>query len=87
MQDKLERELRLRGKIYRAEAELDTKKEEIVEMGEQSKGNIDVEAGLMRDRTSLELGMVAGELDAELAASSGRRAGGERTKRQGEARD
>ena len=68
VQDKLERELRLRGKIYRAEAELDTKKEEIVEMGEQSKGNIDVEAGLMRDRTSLELGMVAGELDAELAA-------------------
>ena len=68
VQDKLERELRLRGKIYRAEAELDTKKEEIVDMGEQSKGNIDVEAGLMRDRTSLELGMVAGELDAELAA-------------------
>jgi len=33
VQDKLERELRLRGKIYRAEAELDTKKEEIVEMG------------------------------------------------------
>tara|TARA_B100000003_G_scaffold188730_2_gene185346 strand:- start:1088 stop:2056 length:969 start_codon:yes stop_codon:yes gene_type:complete len=68
VQDKLERELRLRGKIYRAEAELDTKKEEIMDMGEQSKGNIDVEAGLMRDRTSLELGMVAGELDAELAA-------------------
>ena len=68
VQDKLERELRLRGKIYRAEAELDTKKEEIMDMGEQSKGNIDAEAGLMRDRTSLELGMVAGELDAELAA-------------------
>jgi len=68
VQDKLERELRLRGKIYRAEAELDTKKEEIMDMGEQSKGNIDAEADLVRDRTSLELGMVAGELDAELAA-------------------
>ena len=68
VQDKLERELRMRGKIYRAEQELDEAKDGIVELGNESKTNIDAEAGLVRDRTSLELGMVAGELDAELAA-------------------
>ena len=68
VQDKLERELRMRGKIYRAEQELDEAKDGIVEIGNESKTNIDAEAGLVRDRTSLELGMVAGELDAELAA-------------------
>jgi len=68
VQDKLERELRLRGKIYRAERELDEKKAEIADMGETNKNTIDAEADLVRDRTSLEIGMVAGELDAELAA-------------------
>lgn len=68
VQDKLERELRMRGKIYRAEQELDEAKDGIIELGNESKTNIDAEAGLVRDRTSLELGMVAGELDAELAA-------------------
>lgn len=68
VQDKLERELRLRGKIYRAERELEEKKEEIADMGETNKNTIDAEADLVRDRASLEIGMVAGELDAELAA-------------------
>ena len=68
VRDELERELRLRGKIYRAEKELEAKKDEIVELGNASKSSIDAEAGVAKDRVSLELGMIAGELDAELAA-------------------
>ena len=68
VREELELELRLRGKIYRAEKELDEKKEEIRELGDASKTNIDAEAGVAKDRNSLELGMIAGELDAELAA-------------------
>ena len=48
VQDKLERELRVRGKIYRAEQELDEAKDGIVELGNESKTNIDAE-GMMRN--------------------------------------
>jgi len=64
----LERELRLRGKIYRAEAALEEAKGAIADAGDSNKTSIDNEASLVRDRTSLELGMVAGELDRELEA-------------------
>ena len=68
LQNSLERELRIQGRIYRAEKELDEAKDGIAELGDTNKNTIDAEASLVRDRTSLELGMVAGELDAELEA-------------------
>ena len=51
-----------------ATMDMEEKKEEIADMGETNKNTIDAEADLVRDRASLEIGMVAGELDAELAA-------------------
>jgi len=65
IEDVLKRELRLRKKIDEAE-KLERGREKINELAEKKKEELDREMSLMQDKNSLEFGLIANDLDAEL---------------------
>ena len=66
IEDVLKRELRLRKKIDEAEEKLERGREKINELAEKKKEELDREMSLMQDKNSLEFGLIANDLDAEL---------------------
>ena len=66
IEDVLKRELRLRKKIDEAEEKLEQGREKINELAEKKKEELDREMSLMQDKNSLEFGLIANDLDAEL---------------------
>ena len=66
IEDVLKRELRLRAKIDEAEKKLEEGREKLNEMATKKKEELDREMNLMQDKNSLEFGLIASDLDAEL---------------------
>jgi hypothetical protein len=66
IEDVLKRELRLRKKIDEAEEKLERGREKINELAEKKKEELDREMSLMQDKNTLEFGLIANDLDAEL---------------------
>ena len=66
IEDVLKRELRLRAKIDEAEQKLEDGREKLNEMAEKKKEELDREMNLLQNKNSLEFGVIANDLDAEL---------------------
>ena len=66
VEDVLKRELRLRAKIDEAEQKLEDGREKLNEMAEKKKEELDREMNLLQNKNSLEFGVIANDLDAEL---------------------
>ena len=63
VQESLTSELAFQTRLYRAQQRLDEKGQEFIEKGEEKKARFDAEAKLAGDRSGLEIGMRASEID------------------------
>ena len=78
--------MRLRAKIDEAEQKLEDGREKLNEMAEKKKEELDREMNLLQNKNSLEFGVIANDLDAELKKMAEESEVAKKAKRSDEAR-